>query len=269
MSSPTSGDGLRAAYDTSAHAWSHGPEQVFAAMAEALVACSPVALSGAVALDVGAGSGVVGRALVQGGATVTALDDSLAMLQLARGHADRGATVGDARALPFRSGAIDIACAGFVLNHLDDPASALREMARTVRPGGAVLASTWARGDEHPVKHATEAVLLRHGWTRPDWYARLKDSTTPLTDTAGGLRAAARDGGLESIDARVVRVDIDDLPVDSIIAWRTNLPPNAPFVAALGDDERADVHAEIRRELGRPVPPLRLQMVALSSRVAA
>ena len=269
VSGPTFGGEVRAAYDTSAKAWSHGPEQIFAAMADALVGRSPVALSGAAALDVGTGSGAVTQALVRGGAAVTALDDSLAMLRLARDFADRGAAVADVRALPLRTGAVDVVCAGFVLNHLDDPAAALREMARTVRPGGAVLASTWARGEEHPVKHATEAALLRHGWTRPEWYSHLKDTTTPLTDTADGLRAAAAGADLAHVDVQVVRVDIDALPVDTMIAWRTNLPPNAPFIAALDPDERAQLIGEIRRDLGDGVPPLRLQMVALSSRVAA
>lgn len=269
VSDPNVAGDVRAAYDTSAKAWSHGPEQVFAAMADALVGRSPVALTGAAAVDVGTGSGVVTRALVRGGAAVTVLDDSLAMLRLARGFADRGAAVADVRALPLRTGAVDVVCAGFVLNHLDDPAGALREMARTVRRGGAVLASTWARGDEHPVKHATETVLLRHGWTRPEWYARLKDSTTPLTDTPDGLRAAAAGADLAHIDVQLVRVEIDALPVDAMIAWRTNLPPNAPFIAALDRGEHAQLIGEIRRELGDDVPPLRLQMVALSSRVAA
>ena len=132
-----------------------------------------------------------------------------------------------------------------------------------------MLASTWCRDDEHPVKRVTETALLRRGWSRPAWYVRLKDETTPLTDTTEGLSAAAVDSGLADIDVRMVVVEIDDLPVDAMIAWRTNLPPNAPFVAALTDAERAALLAEIRDELGTDVAPLRLQMVALSSRVAA
>ncbi|HVU74018.1 MAG TPA: class I SAM-dependent methyltransferase [Mycobacteriales bacterium] len=260
---------VRDAYDASAQAWSHGPEEVFAAMAEALVARAPTSIAGARAVDLGTGSGVVARALGRAGAVVTVLDDALGMLALARMRTGGGAAIGDVRALPLRNASVDVASAGFVLNHLDRPADALREMARAVRPGGTVLASTWARGEEHPVKDAAEQALHRRGWARPEWYARLKSLTTPLTDTAEGLHAAADEAGLADADVQVVRVDIDALPVDAMIAWRTNLPPSASFVAALDDDERAALVDEIRAALGAEVPPLRLQMVALSSRVAA
>ena len=52
--------------------------------------------------------------------------------------------------------------AGFVLNHLP-PAPALAELARVVRPGGVVLASTWAGGPPDPVKSAIDGVLAPLG----------------------------------------------------------------------------------------------------------
>ena len=260
---------VRDAYIAAAQAWSHGPEEVFAAMADALVARCPIPVEGTTAVDLGTGSGVVARALARDGARVTLVDDAFDMLTLARPAAGGRAAIDDVRALPLRAACVDVACAGFVLNHLDRPGVALRDIVRAVRPGGAVLASTWARGEEHPVKAAAEEALLRRGWQRPAWYAHLKETTTPLTDTVEGLRRAAVSAGLDAADVSLVTVDLAGLPVDAMIAWRTNLPPNAPFVAALAPDQRAALIAEIRDRLGTPVAALRLQMVALSSRVAA
>src|ERR1700751_5260178 len=117
---------VRDAYVASARAWSHGPEQVFAAMADALVLRSPVALDGSTAVDLGTGSGVVARALARAGARVIVFDDASPMLTLAKIHAGGRAAIADVCALPLRGGSIDLACAGFLLNHLGDPGAALR-----------------------------------------------------------------------------------------------------------------------------------------------
>jgi SAM-dependent methyltransferase len=44
------------------------------------------------------------------------------------------------RGLPFRDGAFDVVLCEQVLEHLDDPAAALREIARVLRPGGLLVA---------------------------------------------------------------------------------------------------------------------------------
>jgi SAM-dependent methyltransferase len=172
------------------------------------------------------------------------------------------------RALPIRTRARDVVAAGFVGNHLDDPPAALRGFAHAVRPGGTVLASTWARGDEHPVKPAVEAALLRRGWRRPAWYSALKDRTTPLTDAPDSLARAAVAAGLVDVTVEVVTVDVG-VDVDALIEWRMWLPPSAPFVSALRPDDRAALADEARAALGAAACDARLQMVALSSRVAA
>lgn len=45
----------------------------------------------------------------------------------------------DALRLPFRDGQFDLACVGFGIRNVTDPAGCLREMARVVRPGGKVV----------------------------------------------------------------------------------------------------------------------------------
>lgn len=119
---------------------------------------SPVDLDGRLVLDVGAGTGpVAGRWPSTPPAGMLGYDRS-----------NRPPTVlADARALPVRDGGAGAVVAAFSLNHLPDPAAGLREAARVVARGGAVLASAYAADDTHPVKQAVEAALRSHGWSPP------------------------------------------------------------------------------------------------------
>jgi ubiquinone/menaquinone biosynthesis C-methylase UbiE len=47
-------------------------------------------------------------------------------------------SIGDAQALPFADGALDIAVTSYSLHHMSDPARVIAEMARVVKPGGRV-----------------------------------------------------------------------------------------------------------------------------------
>ncbi|MEU1311563.1 class I SAM-dependent methyltransferase [Streptomyces cinnamoneus] len=97
-------------------------------------------------LDIGCGPGSITAdlaALVPRG-RVTALDAAPGILEQARAvAAERGVdnvdfTTGDVRALDFPDGSFDVVHAHQVLQYLDDPVGALREMRRVCRPGGVV-----------------------------------------------------------------------------------------------------------------------------------
>jgi SAM-dependent methyltransferase len=95
-------------------------------------------------LDVGAGSGEVARGLaplVGDGGEVVALDNSQTMLDAAQRGDDGGPVryvLGDVRSLPYADGYFDGVRSERVLQHLDDPDAAIREMARVLRPGGRI-----------------------------------------------------------------------------------------------------------------------------------
>lgn len=93
-------------------------------------------------LEVGCGTGAVLSELNPPPATqVVGLDIDPAALQIARRHAPTAQLLtGDAHKLPFATASFDIAFCHFVLLWLAQPATALAEMRRAVRPGGAVLA---------------------------------------------------------------------------------------------------------------------------------
>lgn len=115
------------------------------------------------ALDVASGTGMVAAALVRAGAReVVALDQSEAMLERARGRistdprlADRVKVVaGQAEELPFADGEFDALTFTYLLRYVDDPAATLRELARVVKPGGAVASLDFYVPPRAPVRLA-------------------------------------------------------------------------------------------------------------------
>jgi SAM-dependent methyltransferase len=86
------------------------------------------------------------------------------MVQLAA-QAGVIAVLADARSLPFADAFFDCAVANFVLYHVDDPATAIAELARVLKPDGVLVTSTisddtetrrraWARLFDEPTRPA-------------------------------------------------------------------------------------------------------------------
>jgi ubiquinone/menaquinone biosynthesis C-methylase UbiE len=102
---------------------------------------------GARAIDVGCGLGDDARALsrlIGPQGEVIGLDSSTALLERAQAHcqAEDGPitfVAGDAHDLPFDTGAFDAARTERTLQHLENPARAIGELARVTRPNGVVL----------------------------------------------------------------------------------------------------------------------------------
>ncbi len=98
-------------------------------------------------LDVGCGLGDDAAALaglVAPGGTAVGVDGSRAMVEAARRrHAGIGGLsfeVADAAALPFEDASFDACRVDRVLQHIADPAPAIREMVRVLRPSGVLVA---------------------------------------------------------------------------------------------------------------------------------
>ena len=120
-------------------------------------------------VDIGCGTGGFWRAAVDTypeSLSLTLLDSAEAMLDEAvksvtsAGHyrAVRG-VLANAMQLPFEGGRFDALCAMHMLYHLPDPAQALGEMRRVLRPGGCIAITTSGR-DNLRALHALSAQVF-------------------------------------------------------------------------------------------------------------
>lgn len=247
-------DAIAAAYSATGGCWQRGPGCIYDRLADFLVARSPVPLGGCRVLDVGAGTGAATRAVLAAGAAVVVAVDAAFGMVAHKAFGRPPAAVGDMLALPFAAMAFDAAVATFSLNHLDDPAAGLCEMARVTRPGGSLLAASYAADDTHPVKVTVETTLAAWGWNPEPWYLELQQATSRLATVENGTAAAEAAG----LDARVelVRVPFPDLEPHDLVAWRLGLAQHAPFLSRLAPEERAAVATDALARLGDGVPSL-------------
>jgi ubiquinone/menaquinone biosynthesis C-methylase UbiE len=93
-------------------------------------------------LEVGCGPGELAERVARDlGADVVALDQSERMVELTRARGVH-AILGDVQALPFEDASFDCAVAAWMLYHVDDLDRGVSELARVLRPGGRLVAST-------------------------------------------------------------------------------------------------------------------------------
>jgi SAM-dependent methyltransferase len=105
-----------------------------------------------VALDVGTGTGTLALELAAAGMRVVAVDPSKSMLDATQRKVEQSAArvelrLGEAEALPLADAEVDAAFAHLMLQYLPSPARALAELARVVKPGGAVVVVDFVRHD--------------------------------------------------------------------------------------------------------------------------
>lgn len=98
------------------------------------------------ALDAACGTGRQSEVLAGLGHDVVGVDATEAMLERARTRVPNAEfRTGLLTELPVETGSFDLAVCSLALTHLEDPAPAIRELARAVRPGGRIVIT-----DLHP-----------------------------------------------------------------------------------------------------------------------
>ena len=187
-------------------------------------------VAGTRVLDVGTGPGFVALAAAARGAVVTGVDQSVAMVAIARSKGVR-AVAASVEALPFGDASYDAVVGGYLLNHLPRPESAVRELARVLRPGGRLALTVWDLPDANPALglfgpvaaslglgavvppgpdaarfsrdeamrallrgHLTDVQVLRTRWTVAVEPAAWFDAVASATPRTGAVLAAATDG---------------------------------------------------------------------------
>lgn len=153
-------------------------------------------------LDVCTGHGVLAAAAAGRGAIVSGLDFAEPVVAVARRNVPAVEfRQGDAQALPYADVTFDAVLNGYGLIHLSDPARALAEMSRVLKPGGRLAVSVWERpGPDNGFgilygairAHGRLDVGLPHG---PDFF-QFSDPES--------LRGALTDTGLVDITISVV-----------------------------------------------------------------
>lgn len=209
-------------------------------------------------LDVGCGTGQLAMAVaaIVGDDNVAAIDPGEGVVEVCRRRVPGGdVRVGAAEALPFADAAFDAVLAQLVVNLVDDPPAAVREMARVARPGGVVAACFWD-DDEMP--------LLRSFWdaareVAPDEYSRVSAQAQVGVPDLELLREwwqGARLGDVElgEFEAAADYEGFDDL----WFAFDAGIGHSGGLYVSLDADRRAEVRARARRRLGSPHGPFTL-----------
>jgi SAM-dependent methyltransferase len=90
-------------------------------------------------IDAGCGEGWLSRACTEAGAQVVGVDNCLPFIEAARSASNGTGPVyhhADVQALPLEDASADVVVANHVLTDVPDPAKAINEFARVLRPGG-------------------------------------------------------------------------------------------------------------------------------------
>lgn len=156
-------------------------------------------------LEAGCGTGAVLTSL-KTPATIHGLDLEPARLVEARGYAPAVNLVcGDALGMPYPYGIFDIAFCHFLLLWVRDPLTALREMKRVTRPGGAVLALAEPDYDSRWDEPEPLAVLGR-------WQAESLRRQGADTGLGSRLADLFRQAGIQPVETGILQADGKDLP---------------------------------------------------------
>jgi SAM-dependent methyltransferase len=204
------------------------------------------------ALDVGCGTGVLAReALRRVGeeGQVVGLDLNEGMLAVAaRTEPNVEWRQGDAASLPFEDASFDAVVSQFALMYFPDRAASLREMWRTLAPGGRLAVASWASID-----HARGYEILVDVAVRQCGRAAADVLAAPfvLGDPAE-LAELYADSGIPGAKVTLHEGSIQFPSVTEFIRIEVK---GSPLAGMLGDDAMQALAAESEDALGAFVAP--------------
>jgi ubiquinone/menaquinone biosynthesis C-methylase UbiE len=170
-------------------------------------------------LDVGCGTGAFTELLLEqvNPRDVSAVDPAEDQIAYARTKpaADRANfRLAEAQQLPFANGAFDVAAMALVITFVPDPAQALAEMKRVVKPGGVVGTYVWdflGKGNtQQPLREAVEARGIPVLPTPGHIHSRLENLKTIFTGA-----------GLDAVSVRPIEIEISYANFDEYWAAQT------------------------------------------------
>ena len=223
----------RQSWETRAVSYAGSITELTRGAAGALLDAAEVTVSTAL-LDVATGPGVVALAARERGAEVTAVDQSEAMVALARaaGLDVRQASV---ERLPFETDAFDAAVAGFLINHLPRPAEGIAELARVAKDRVAV--SVWDLPGANPALGLFGP--LTQSLPIPDSVPSGPDSSLYADDAR--LTALLVAGGLVDVTITRARWALTVDPGAWFDAVAAGTPRTGAVLAAAPPEQRAEL----------------------------
>jgi SAM-dependent methyltransferase len=182
-------------------------------------------------LEVGCGTGwFAARLQRELGAEVVAIDQSERMVELARADGV-DARVGDVQQLPFDDETFDCVAAIWMLYHVTELDTGLREIARVLRPGGRLVAVT--NGADHLIElwklAGTDAVRaardVAFGAENGGETLRRQFANVEVRDSSGTVRIEDRDAVVRYLGSTAWKEFADRVPdpMEAFVAKRSNV----------------------------------------------
>ena len=198
-------------------------------------------------IEVGCGNGAFTEELIAHTAprAVSSIDPSEGQLAFARTRPEAKLAefrLGDAQALPFPDKNFDAAAMALVISFIPDPAKAVAEMARVVRPGGIVATYMWdILGGGLPL-----APVGRAFKAMGKDYSRLSDAAA-RRDT---MQALWQGAGLRAVETRVIRITVDFASFDDFCdSSLVPIGPAGQVIAKMSAAELEELKAHLRKLL--------------------
>jgi len=198
-------------------------------------------------IDVGCGNGAFTAMLMQhcAPAEIQGIDPSEAQIAFARGRPDAAGAnfqMGDAMALPFADDRFDAASMALAISFVPDPARAIAEMARVVRPGGTVATYMWDGTRGGSPFHPIHAEMRDQGISLP---------TPPSADASRmeALHTLWSGAGLEAIDTKEITVQRTFADFDAFWSVSTQMGNIRPVLAAMTPEDIGRLQQRVRMRL--------------------
>jgi SAM-dependent methyltransferase len=209
-------------------------------------------------LDVGCGTGqlTVALAAAVAGEHVAAVDPAEKVLAVCRSRVPTAdVRVGSAEALPWGDSEFDAVLAQLVVNLVNNPPGAVREMARVARPGAVVAACFW--DDE-------EMPLLRSYWDAvrsiaPEALANVNEQAQVGLADVEVLRGWWSGAGLRDVSLGEFEVAADYESFDDLwFPFEAGVGHSGAVYVSLDRGQQREVRADAHRRLGAPEGAFRL-----------
>jgi SAM-dependent methyltransferase len=222
-------------------------------------------------LDIGAGRGAITRALVEArgsAGSIVAGDISPRMLEQLAALQLPGVETRllDARALDLPDASFDMVFAGFVLSSIPDPAPAIAELARVLRPGGQLLLSA-------PGPCTADEWWIRYGEIVDEYTGRLDGGSAPEAEAAPVPADMPVEHTHDDAVAELERIGLRpvghthaeiDLPIDGPDAyWQwLQMHGNQWIHDALDESDRAEFRSRVLDSLHNHHPAAGKRLIA-------